>query len=51
MYAFIICCTSLHLKIALSIVEHLILALILAIFVVYGEWVNLVIVTACHLGL
>ena len=35
----IVCCTSLHLKIVLSIVTHL----ILAIFVVYGEWVNLTI--------
>ena len=43
----IVCCTSLHLKIVLSIVLHL----ILAIFVVYGEWVNLAIVSAWHLVL
>ena len=35
---------SWHLKIVLGIVKHL----ILAIFVVYGEWVNLVIVSAWH---
>ena len=37
MYALIVCCTSSHLTIALSIVQHL----ILAIFVANGEWVNL----------
>ena len=45
MYAHILCCTSLHLKISLSSV----LDLILAIFVLYREWVNLVIVSALHL--
>ena len=42
-----VCCTSWHLKIVLSIVLHL----ILAIFVAYGEWVNLVSVSAWHLVL
>jgi hypothetical protein len=44
MYALIVCCTSLQLKMVLSIVQNL----ILAIFVVYREWVNLVIVSAWH---
>ena len=47
MYALIVCCTSLHLKIVLSIVKHL----ILAVFAAYREWVNLVIVSAWHWSL
>ena len=43
----IVCCTSLHLKIVLSIVLYL----ILAFFVVYREGVNLAIVSAWHLVL
>ena len=39
----IVCCTSWHLKIVLSIVWRL----ILAILIVYGELVNLTIVGAC----
>ena len=47
MYTLIVCCTSMHLKIVLSIVQRL----ILAISVVYGERVNLAIVSAWHLVL
>ena len=43
----VLLCTSWHLKVVLSIVQHL----TLAIFVVYGEWVNLAIVSTCHLVL
>ena len=47
MYALIVCCTYWHVKIVLSIVQHL----ILAIFVVHKKWVNVVIVSAWHLVL
>ena len=43
----IVCCTSWHFIIVLSIVYYL----TLAIAVVYREWVNLVIVSAWHLVL
>jgi hypothetical protein len=46
-YPFNVCCISLHLKIVHSIVQHL----ILAIFVVHREKVNLAIVSAWHLVL
>ena len=47
MHPLTVCCTSLHLKTVPSMVQHL----TLSIFVVYGEWVNLVIVSAWHLVL
>ena len=47
MYTLNVCCASWHLQIVLSIVKHL----ILAISVVYGEWVNLEIVNVWHLVL
>ena len=46
-YALIVRCTSWHLKIAPCVVSHL----ILAVTVVYGEWVNLVMVSTWHLVL
>ena len=46
-YVVHVCCTSWHLKIVLSVVLHL----IPAIFVAYGEWVNLVSVSAWDLVL
>ena len=46
MYQFIVCCTSWHLQIVLSIVY-----LIISICVVYGEWVDLAIVSVWHLVL
>ena len=42
MYAVIVCLTSFHLKIVLSFTYHL----VRAIFVIYGQWVNLAIVSA-----
>ena len=41
-YALIVWCTSWHIKTVLGIVKRL----TLAIFVAYGEWVNLVMVSA-----
>ena len=47
MYTLIVCCKSLHLKTVLSTFYHL----IPAIFVVYREWVNVVMVSTWHLVL
>ena len=45
MYALIVCCTSWHLNISTCVASYP------SYLVVYGEWVNLVTVSTCHLVL